>query len=161
MISLTLRSFAPGDAEGLGKVFYRAVRDGASPHYTEEQRMAWMPVAPEGEAWRERLADTDTVVAEREGELVGFMNLDGTYLDLAFVLPEVKGQGVSDALYAVLLARALVKGHQCLTVDASEGAKSFFLRMGWRLIARQKIEKQGVMLHNYRMEKSLIRDMAA
>jgi putative acetyltransferase len=96
-------------------------------------------------------------VAERDGVPVGFMSLDLArgYLDLAFVLPQVMGQGVADALYAVLEARARAEGLARLTTEASALARPFFARNGWALIREQQVERRGVALHNAVMEKTL------
>jgi len=161
MSLITVRSFTSGDAEGLAGVFYRSVQEGAARHYTAEQRAAWLPEKPKGEKWQRRLQAAECVVAERNGKPIGFMTLVADHIDLAFVDPSVMGQGVADAIYAVLRGRALVAGKTRLTVDASKSARSFFQRHGWRLVARQEIERAGVMLHNYRMETFLSREMAA
>lgn len=154
---LVVRSFDPGDAEPLGRLFHRAVREGAAAHYDADQRAAWSPAPPDGAGWTARLAEAETVVAEQAGEIVGFMSLVVTsgYLDLAYVAPEVMGGGVADALYAVLETRARCAGPGHMTSDASELARPFFERHGWQVIARQEIVRGGVTMHNYRMEKTL------
>lgn len=155
---LTIRSYAPDDAIPLGRVYYRAVREGAARAYTAEQCAAWAPHAPASAVWRRRLAHGETLVAEQTGEPVGFMSLlaDG-HLDLVYVMPEVMGRGVAPALYAMLENRARVAGLQRLTTEASELARAFFLRHGWQVIARQDLVRDGVTLHNYQMEKRLSR----
>ena len=55
----------------------------------------------------------------------------------------------------MLESRARGSGLNRLTTDASELARSFFMRNGWQLVARQEIERAGISLHNYRMEKLL------
>ncbi len=153
---MEVRSFRTNDAEALGAVFHAAVRQGASRRYDAAQLAAWSPDAPAGAHWAERLATADTVVADDEGRLLGFMAMDGQgYLDLAFVLPEVMGAGVSDLLYAVLESRARARGTACLTTQASLLAEPFFARHGWELVRRQEVEINGVVLKNAWMEKPL------
>ena len=65
------------------------------------------------------------------------------------------GTGVAAALYALLEGRARAAGLQTLKTEASELARPFFLRHGWTLIERQNLVREGVSLHNYRMEKQL------
>lgn len=155
---MEVRSYRPGDAEALGRVFHRAVREGAAARYEAAQVAAWSPQAPGGVRWAERLAYGETVVAVDEGRLLGFMtmNADG-YLDLAFVLPEVMGQGVSDLLYAVLETRARASGIDRMTTQASLLAEGFFARHGWAVTRRQEVEMGGVVLKNAWMEKDLAR----
>ena len=151
-----LRSYALSDAHALGAVYYRAVHEGAAAKYTIEQRNAWVPEPPTGQAWEAKLADSDCVVAEADGQLVGFMSRRGTHFDMAYVLPEVMGTGVAGVLCAVLEGRARAHGVAHMTVDASLMAEAFFARRGWRLVQRQEVVRQGLTLQNSRMEKHLM-----
>ena len=153
---MEVRSYHASDAPALGEVFHRAVREGASHRYNRAQVEAWAPHAPNGPKWETRLAEADTVVALEGETRVGFMNLDESgYLDLAFVLPEQMGQGVSDMLYAVLESRARARGVTRLSTQASLMAEPFFARQGWQVVRRQEVEINGVVLKNAWMEKIL------
>lgn len=156
-----LRSYRPADARALGQIFYRGVHEGAASKYTSEQRAAWCPKPPRGENWNTKLAQSDCVVAESKGKLVGFMSRQGTYFDMAYVLPEVMGQGVAGVLCAVLEGRALAEGVEHMTVDASHLAEPFFARRGWNLVRRQTVVRRGVELKNCVMEKTLRRRSVA
>ncbi|MDJ0639405.1 MAG: GNAT family N-acetyltransferase [Paracoccaceae bacterium] len=153
---MEVRTFETRDAEALGMVFHRAVREGARARYGDTQTLAWSPAPPSGKAWAARLGAADTVVAEKDGEALGFMTVDeGGYLDLAFVVPEVMGQGVADTLYAVLESRARARRVARLTTQASLLAEPFFARHGWSVTRRQEVEMRGVVLQNAWMEKPL------
>lgn len=153
---MEIRSFQPADAIPLGEVFHRSVREGALHRYDRAQVEAWAPHAPTDARWEERLAEADTVVAIEGDNRLGFMNVDDNgYLDLAFVLPERMGQGVSDLLYAVLESRARARGIEKLSTQASLLAEPFFARHGWSTVRRQEVEINGVVLKNAWMEKSL------
>jgi len=157
MTGLTLRRFEPGDAPGLAQLFFDAVQVGAAGHYSQAQRDAWCGAPPADARWSARLRGADTLVAERGGALQGFMTLDPAsgHIDLAFVAPEMRGTGLADSLYAVLEGRARALGLARLHSEASLLAERFFLRRGWRLVARQVVERHGVSLPNARMEKCL------
>lgn len=152
-----VRSYVPGDASALGEVFHRSVHEGAALRYTREECRAWSPEPPATSRWEARLAEAETVVAETPTGVLGFMSLDLArgYLDLAFVLPECMGKGVSGALYAVLENRARASGLTRLTTEASLLAEPFFRRQGWRVVRRQQVERLGVLLSNAVMEKGL------
>lgn len=155
---MEVRSFQADDASPLGEVFYRSVREGAANRYSKDQVEAWSPHAPSGDRWRERLEACDTIVAVDGDKRMGFMTVDANgYVDLAFVLPEVMGRGVSDAIYAVLEGRARAKGVDCLTTQASLLAEPFFARNDWQVVRRQEVEINGVILNNAAMEKQLTR----
>lgn len=157
MNGLIIRPCRVTDTPGLGALYHRAVREGAAPHYTEAQRAAWSPAPPNDEAWRRRLIEADTILAERDDRLLGFMTLDlGTgWLDFAYVAPEAAGQGVAATLYAVLEGRARVAGLTRLETEASLLAERFFARRGWRIVTRQQIERHGIRLPNAFMAKDL------
>ncbi|MEM9971465.1 MAG: GNAT family N-acetyltransferase, partial [Pseudomonadota bacterium] len=120
-----VRTMAPGEADSLGAVFFRSVHHAAARAYSEVERNAWAPAAPSGDGWRARLEGQETVVAEVDGRLRGFMSLSlqPGYFDLAFVEKGVQGQGVSDALYLVLESRARAGRVARLHSDASHLAR--------------------------------------
>lgn len=163
MNGVILRSYRPADAIGLASLYHRAVREGAAGKYDAAQRQAWSPDVPTDAVWRARVEEAATVVAERDRTLLGFMTLDleTGYLDFAYVAPEVMGQGVASALYAVVEGRARVRGHVRLETEASLLAEPFFLRHGWRVVRRQEVERGGVAIPNAVMEKRLLRRVAA
>jgi putative acetyltransferase len=163
MNGLIIRPCRVTDAPGLAALYHRAVREGAAAHYTEAQRAAWSPAPPNGEEWRRRLVEADTILAERADRLLGFMTLDlGTgWLDFAYVAPEAMGQGVAETLYAVLEGRARAAGLSRIETEASLLAERFFARLGWLVEKRQEVERNGVRLPNAVMAKSLTQKQKA
>ncbi|WP_417468945.1 GNAT family N-acetyltransferase [Maricaulis sp.] len=153
---IVVRRGERGDIAALTSVFYRAVREGAGPEYSTEQRAAWAPAPPEVEAWDKRLTPQTVFVAELDGVIIGFMSLktDG-YLDLAFVDPEHIGHGVAQILYDRLESHAREAGLDRLYSDASARARILFERNDWVVDAEQTPVIRGVELHNYRMSKAL------
>jgi putative acetyltransferase len=152
----SVRRFAAGDAPACHAVFFRAVREGAAGHYSEDQRRAWAPEAAMPESWPDWLAREATFVAEEGGRIIGFMVLarDGL-LDMAFVMPEAMGQGVAGRLLDVVMAEAGARGLTRLHTEASHLARRFFLCHGWVEEARQEVEKRGQRLVNFRMFRAL------
>ena len=153
---IRVRAFAVEDADALYRVFLRAVREGTAGAYSHAQREAWARAPDSPPSWRDRLNTEITVVAERNGQVAGFMTLsrDG-YLDLAFVLPEEMGKGVASALHDRILHEALSRRMPRLTTDASHLARRFFLKQGWEELREQQIELGGELLTNFRMVKRL------
>ncbi|WP_339746835.1 GNAT family N-acetyltransferase [uncultured Maricaulis sp.] len=144
------------DIAALTRVFYRAVREGAGPEYSSEQRAAWAPAPPEVEAWDKRLTPQTVFVAELDGAVIGFMSVkaDG-YIDLAFVDPDHIGHGVAQLLYDRLETHAREQAMERLYSDASARARILFERQGWVVEEEQTRLLRGVELHNYRMSKQL------
>jgi len=75
-----------------------------------------------------------TVVAEREGRIIGFVTLQGEppvgELGMLFVDPPVIGQGVGRLLFEHVLAAARGLDFVRLTLDADPHAEAFYLAMG-------------------------------
>ncbi len=153
---ITIRPYRAGEAEALHGVFFKTVREGTASHYSERQRRAWAVTDKMPDQWNARLGDQFTLVATVEGRIVGFMSLrHGGYVDLAYVLPEHKGFGIGTQLYDGIEAEANNRGEPKLTTEASHLARPFFKRQGWTEIEKQIVERHGVTLENFRMEKLL------
>ncbi|MDA9207591.1 GNAT family N-acetyltransferase [Octadecabacter sp.] len=154
---MQLRDGVDGDAEAVAGVFFRAVREGALGPYTQAECAAWCGERPSATQWIRRTEGLETVVAEMDGQIVGFMTArasDG-YIDHAFVLPEMRGQGVADAIYAVVENRARCQKTKRLHTHASHMAKSFFSRHGWIVVSENQVDLAGVQLTNWIMDKPL------
>lgn len=159
---LLLRLYEPSDADGVAHVFHDAVMIGTRGHYDEAQRRAWAGGRPDPERWRRRLDPLRTLVAEEWGRVVGFMALAGDgLLDLAFVAPSHHGRGVGRRLHDRIEGEARRMGLSRLRTEASHAARPFFLRRGWRHVASQSVEINGVSLENHRMKKDLTDDAGA
>ncbi|MEZ0067080.1 GNAT superfamily N-acetyltransferase [Streptacidiphilus sp. MAP12-20] len=82
----------------------------------------------------EELAPKRTVVAERDGSILGFATLEGDppegALGMLFVAPDAIGQGVGRRLYEHALAAARELGFVRLTIDADPNAEAFYRAMG-------------------------------
>lgn len=156
---MLLRDAVADDIADLTDVFFRAVREGALGPYSETECAAWAPCRPTPEYWAKRIEGLDTIVADQDGKIVGFMawNKGDGDLDLAFVLPEMRGKGVTNAIYAMVENRARSQGAPRLHAHASHLAKPFFMRQGWDVLRENQVDLEGICLTNWVMEKSLSR----
>lgn len=153
---IQIRLFRDEDAKAAAQIFYDAVRQGAAEFYDEAQRAAWAVEVPNSEVWGDRLKAQITYVAVSDEQLVGYMTLaDDGYIDLAFVRPDRIGTGVAKALYDAVQAKAVEFGALRLYSEASFLAKRFFERQGWSVVKQQIIERHGIKLTNFVMEKRL------
>ncbi|MBK5933774.1 GNAT family acetyltransferase [Rhodovulum imhoffii] len=156
-----LRPARPGDGPAAYALFHAAVHEGVAHFYTVPERTAWAPAIPPPD-WETRLLEGHGLIASRMGQMAGFMVMgaDG-FIDLAYVRPREMGRGVADILYAAQEAHARTLGLALLQTEASHLARRFFLRHGWRQVARQSVIRNGVTLTNFRMEKQLQADRRA
>lgn len=154
--SIEICDFEASEADQLGVIFFDAVREGATEFYSLEQRQAWASKTPSGPSWASRLAAQKTVVARKAGLPVGFMTLDGDgYIDLAFVAPGHQRQGIGGYLYARIEALARDANIARLHSQASYLVRGLFEQQGWDVVREQQIERAGVTLTNFLMEKHL------
>jgi putative acetyltransferase len=148
------RRYEARDLDGVLALFSRSVRELASRDYTPAQLAAWAPEHPDRDAWGKRLAEGGVFISERGGRLAGFARIadDGCF-DLLYVHPEHAGQGVARDLARHVLAWARERGLERLFADVSLTAIPFFERIGFRVIEAQSVERRGVALRNFRMER--------
>ena len=82
--------------------------------------------------------------------VIGFGDIDGSgYLDRLYVHRRHQGKGVATALCDRLeqVCAGVISTHASIT------AKPFFEKRGYRVIREQQVERQGVALTNFVMEK--------
>lgn len=153
---MIVRLYAPEDLDGLIRLFHASVRRIAIKDYTEDQVKAWAPDDADRERWASRRASRPTWVAEIDGALAGFTDLepDG-HVDMMFVHPDHQGRGVAGALLRRVEAEAARLRLDRLYTEASITARPFFERKGFRVITPQTVSVRGQDMVNYRMEKTL------
>lgn len=149
-----LRRATVADADALGRVMFNAIHEGPSP-YTEAQRLAWLPAPNSGAGWADRLAAQHVVLAEAD-MMTGFMTLAPSgEIDLAFILPQARGQGLFARLLARIEAQARETGLTRLTTHASLMAQPAFARCGFVVDGHETVARNGQKLARAAMSKSL------
>jgi len=107
----TIRPCTAADRAAMVTVYCRAIREGAAAFYSEAERAAWATSAVPNPDKPDKLADQWCYVAAENTQLTGFMSMEPQgHLDMAFVLPEVMGNGTAAALYETLMAHARAGG---------------------------------------------------
>lgn len=151
-----IRDYKKADAAEIVRLFYETAHSVNRPDYSREQVEAWVPEIPDATEWHRRMAKRKTFVAEQEGEVVGFAELeeDG-HLDMLYVRSDLVGRGVGQSLYQAVedWARTLESGF--IFTEASITARTFFERQGFRIVREQTVRRRGVRLTNFVMEKSI------
>ena len=148
---MKLRSYRPSDCPELAELFYETVHTVNARDYTREQLDVWATGQVDLELWNRTLEEHHTVVAEEDGRIVGFGDMDGTgYLDRLYVHKDFQGRGIAAAICDALEGGVSVGR---LWVQASITARPFFERRGYRVVKEQQVERRGVLLTNFVMEK--------
>ncbi|MGD9783946.1 MAG: GNAT family N-acetyltransferase [Hyphomicrobiaceae bacterium] len=159
---LPLRPFLPADTGRLQDLFAQSVEELTQDEYDEEQRLAWVSRAADGEAFAARLARGVTLLVEANGEILGFASLAaGKEIDMLYVHPFAVGRGVGTTLVDALERIAAARGATAMTVDASDTAHDFFERRGYAAVKRNTFQIGDVWVTNTTMLKPLKATMAA
>lgn len=154
---LKLRHFRESDAGALLNLFYQTVHTVNASDYSLEQLDAWAPEKPIQDHWNAVFHGCDFVVAEMDGVIAGFgdLNKDGVF-DHLFVHKDYQGRGIASAICCCIEQIAVRQGVAVLRTEASITAKPFFEHKGYRIITEQKKPCRGQVFRNYLMEKMLM-----
>lgn len=149
-IEVNLRRFQTIDAAALRELFNQTVRQVNKRDYTATQLAAWAPENYDRQAWLECLQQNRPFIAEIDGTIVGFADVqaDG-YIDHFFSSASAQGKGVGRALMEHLLAHEYPRFYANVSITA----RSFFEHFGFRLVREQQVDVRGEILTNYLMEK--------
>lgn len=149
---MTLRDYRSEDCPVLAQLFYQTIHTVNLGDYTQEQVDAWATGQVDLERWDRTLGERRAVVAQEDGIIVGFGDMDESgYLDRLFVHKDYQGRGIATAICDVLEGRSRAGR---LWVQASITARPFFEGRGYRVVKKQQVERRGVLLTNFVMEKS-------
>jgi len=157
-MTLRIRPYAASDAAPTLAVFLRAIRTTASADYSAEQVAVWAPDDLDPSAWDERRRARNTAVAESDGGVVGFTDVDDTgYVDMMYVDPAAGRRGVASALLEWAAEEAANAGADRLHTHASITARPFFEAHGFRVDAVRHPVQNGLVFENYAMSRALPR----
>lgn len=149
---MIIRKYQPGDFEEIAELFYQTVHTVNAKDYTKEQLAVWATGSVDEGAWRKSFLEHETVVAVDGDTILGFGDLDAEqgYLDRLYIHKDYQGMGIATAICDAL-EKYIGKGS--ITTHASITARPFFEKRGYQVMKEQQVERQGIHLTNYVMEK--------
>ena len=147
---MELREYRPEDLQEIVDLFCDTVHSVNAGDYSMEEVEAWTS-GIDLERWGRMLSENYSAIAVSDGKIVGFGDIDKTnYLNLLYVHRDFQRRGIAAAICDRLEKKA--EG-SVISTHASITAKPFFLKRGYRVLREQQVERQGVLLTNYVMEK--------
>lgn len=124
--------------------------------YNSEQVKVWASSVHNAKRWRDVLLNQDVLLAKIDMNIVGFATLkDKNYLDLFYVHKDYQGQKIARTLYDKLEKEALRCNQPDITSDVSITARFFFEKIGFTVLKKQAVVRQGVEFTNFKMRKLL------
>ncbi len=152
---MVLRRYRTSDCGRMAELFYETVHSVNAADYTKEQLDAWATGNVDLTAWDKSFLEHFTIVAEETGDdgkrIVGFGDIDSTgYLDRLYVRKDRQRRGIASAICGELENAADAAK---ITTHASITARPFFQKRGYRVVREQQVERGGILLTNYVMEK--------
>lgn len=149
-LKMIIRDYQPSDCKEITELFYNTVHTVNAKDYTKEQLDVWATGQVDLEKWNQSLQEHYSIVAIENKVIVGFGDIDKTgYLDRLFVHADYQGKGIATGICNQL--EQTIQGN--ITTHSSITAKPFFEKRGYRVIKEQQVERQGIFLANFIMEK--------
>ena len=132
MADVVLRAATPDDVPAIGRIWHAAWHDGHDGHVPD----ALQAVRTE-ESFPRRAAHLvpRSIVAERDGAVVGFATVTGDEVEQIFVTQDARGTGAARLLLRAAEHAVRRAGHRaaCLAVvPGNARARRFYEREGWR-----------------------------
>lgn len=147
---MRIRAYRSEDCAALATLFYNTVHTVNARDYTQTQLDVWATGQVDLAAWDHSFLAHNTFVAELDGVIAGFGDIDETgYLDRLYVHKDYQRQGIAAALCDAM--EKTVPGR--IVTHASITARPFFEGRGYTVVRAQQVDRQGVLLTNYVMEK--------
>lgn len=147
---MIIREYQTSDCKELTKLFYDTVHTVNAKDYTKEQLDAWAPEHADLEKWDHSLLEHYSVVAVVDEVIAGFGDIDKTgYLDRLYVHKDYQGKGIATAICDKLEQAS----QGVIVTHASVTARPFFEKRGYRVTKEQQVQRQGILLTNYIMER--------
>ena len=148
---MLVREYQISDCKEITELFYNTVNTVNEKDYTKEQLDVWATGQVDLEKWNQSLQEHYSIVVIENEVIVGFGDIDKTgCLDRLFVHADYQGKGIATAICNQL--EQTVQGD--ITTHASITAKPFFEKRGYKVVKEQQVERQGIFLTNFCMEKN-------
>lgn len=145
-----IRKYESTDCKEMAELFFNTVHSVNVKDYTKQQLDAWASGQVDLEKWDHSFQEHFSIVAVENDIIVGFGDIDKTgYLDRLYVHKNYQGKGIATAICDQLESKI----KENIITHASITAKPFFEKRGYKVVKEQQVERNGIFLKNYIMEK--------
>jgi GNAT superfamily N-acetyltransferase len=152
---MNIRRYKIGEEVDIWQLYYNTTRQINGRDYTKEQVERWAPDQIEAD-WKERLVQKNPFVAEHEGKIVGFAELDPDgHIDRFYCHHEWQRRGVGKLLYQAIEDEAIRLKIDVLFSESSVNAREFFLSRGFGVVKEECNLICGAPAPRFHMRKKL------
>ncbi|MCX4363344.1 MAG: GNAT family N-acetyltransferase [Clostridia bacterium] len=152
MNNFNIRRYEEKDCVPISNLFYETVHSVNAKDYTQAQLFAWAKNKSQLLSKNVAFLNQFTLVAEIGEDIIGFGSIDeSNCLEMLYVGKDFLRQGVATAL-----CNQLEKGRRVVKTYASITAKPFFEKRGYTVVRENQVERLGLILTNYEMQKSIL-----
>lgn len=152
-----IRRYRQEDCPQLAQLFYDTVHCVNARDYAREQLDAWAAGDVDLTAWDARYQNSFTLIAEKQGAIVGFANMDRQgVLDMLYVHKNTQREGIASLLCDALESAVPTEAY---STYASITARPFFEKRGYVVEKQQQVSLRGQVLTNFYMVKKTQRPM--
>lgn len=130
-----IRPAQQGDGQALYDVTHLSILASGQAFYSSEQLAGWMG-ARTAETYEALIAKGNVMVAERDGQLVAFVDTEGGEVTRLFLLPEATGSGLGKYLLELGIERVKREYKGDIRVEATLNAESFYAHHGFKVVER-------------------------
>lgn len=153
---MELRKYCPADLKAVVSLFYETVNHISRDDYSDEQIRAWSYSAKDLLLKGNFFLDMYTIVAVENKTIIGYGNIDlSGYLDHLYVKKDFQRKGIATAICNKLEQYAYHNHLKKVCVHSSVTALPFFQNRAYKIIKEQEVERLGIKLTNFIMEKKL------
>jgi GNAT superfamily N-acetyltransferase len=154
-IPMNVRRFRVGDEEELWRLYHDTTRKIVGRDYTQEQVERWAPDQKPSE-WDENFGKKIPFIAEEDGKIVGFAELEPTgHVDHFYCHYQWQRKGVGKLLLQALEGEAIRLEINWLFTEVSLTAREFFLSRGFEIVRLEENLICGAIAKRFQMRKAL------
>ncbi len=150
---MNIRKAVQDDLYSILELFEATVTEVNKKDYSPSQLEAWRSSSKDQERWIKKIKDQYFLVTEEEDDLItGFasITLEG-YLDTMFVHKDHQRKGIAGSLIKALIQFARENEMHEIITEGSITARPFFEKFGFEVIEKQKVNRKGISITNYKM----------
>ena len=148
---MVIRPYRSSDCPTLAQIYYDTIHTINAADYTPAQLDAWASGNVDLQVWDEYFLARHSFVAEINGKIVGFSDMDSTgYLGRLYVHHQHQGMGIGTALYQAVEGAVDVPKY---TLHSSITARPFYEKLGYRTVEMRQMARQDQFITIYVMEK--------